>query len=359
MLIVARCALSAVLVSLFVQSELQAQRAPVVRQFRADSFYIREWVRGGSREPDFLVEPRQLAVTQSAVIVLDMGTREVHALDLKTGAKRFVLKASGEGPGEFKRPMHIATTAQLVGVLDAATSRITIYSDSGRFLWTTRVPDGSVVETMCMLPRGVVRVKYLGALNAIAMIDSSGRTMSRTSLPVTAALQKAPSFANSAFIADGCVGETMAVAPFFGGVWYSLAANGSARRFPYIEAGQEAVVTSKQRRLEKTATHVTTQTTMTTDVDVITRGAMQHGDTVMIEAAATKVTPFRILDYYRASDGMYLYSRRLPLIPTALAISPTGQLIAASIGNETSLIVSLTTTKLTPSEITKQRQKKQ
>lgn len=334
---------------------VHAQRTPALRRFHADSFYTRTWVRGGAKEPDLLVEPRALAVTAQAVIVLDPGTREVHAFDLKSGSKRFVLKATGEGPGEFKRPMHIAATAQLVGVLDAATSRFTVYSDSGRFLWTTHVPDGPVVETMCLLPHGVLRVKYLGATRAIATIDSSGRTLSRTSLPVATALTKAPSFANSAYIADGCAGEAMAVAPFFGGFWYGIAFNGSARKFPYVEAGLEAVVATKQRRLERTTTHVTTQTTMTTDVSPISRGAMQHGDTVIIEAGATKVHPHQLLDYYRSSDGAYLYSRRLPFTPTALAIAPNGRLFASLIGVETSLIVALETTTRPPREIAKQR----
>ena len=341
--------------ALHAQPSPQTQQAPAIRRFHPDSFYIREWVRGGSKEPDFLVEPRQLAVTQNAVIVLDLGTREVHALDLKSGAKRFVLNATGEGPGEFKRPMHIATTAQLVGVLDAATSRLTVYSDSGRYLWTTRVPDGPMVETMCLLPRGILRVKYLGAVKAIAMIDSSGRTMSRTSLPVVTALEKAPSFANSAYIADGCAGESMAVAPFFGSSWYSIAATGVAKRYPYIESAPDAVVTTKQRQLEKTATHVTTQTTMTTEVNPIARGAMQRGDTVIIEAGATKIHPHQLLDYYRASDGAYLYSRRLPFIPTALAITPDGRILATLVGTETSLVVALSTTPLSPREIAKKK----
>ena len=337
---------------------VHAQRTPVIRRFHADSFYTRQWVRGGSKEPDLLVEPRALAVTEHAVIVLDPGTREVHGFDLKSGAKRFVLKATGEGPGEFKRPMHIAASAHLVGVLDAATSRFTVYSDSGRFLWTTQVPDGPVVETMCLLPRGVLRVKYLGAIRAIATIDSSGKTLSRTSLPVATALGKAPSFANSAYIADGCAGETMAVAPFFGDSWYSITANGASRRFPYVEAGAEAVVVTKQRRLERTAKHVTTQTTMTTDVSPIARGAMQRGDTVMIEAGATKVSPHQLLDYYRASDGAYLYSRRLPFTPTAIAIAANGRIVASLIGIETSLVVALETTTRSPRDAVKQKPRK-
>ena len=356
-------ALIGIIVALLVNAPISspavhAQRAPTTRRFHADSFYIREWVRGGTKDPDLLVEPRAIAITDQVVVVLDAGTREVHAFDVMSGAKRFVLKATGEGPGEFKQPMQVAATARHVGVLDAATSRLTVYSDSGRFLWTTRVPDGPVVETMCLLPRGRIRVKYLGAIRAIAMIDSSGNTLSRTSLPVATPLQKAPSFANSAYIADACAGESMAVAPFFGSSWYSIAANGAAKRFPYIEAGQEAVVTTKQRRLERTPKHMTTQTTMTTEVNPIARGAMQRGDTVIVEAGATKAHPYQLLDYYRASDGAYLYSRRLPFTPTALAMAPNGRLFAASIGTETSLVVALSSTPLSPREIVKQKPRK-
>jgi hypothetical protein len=68
--------------------------------------------------------------------------------------------------------------------------------------------------------------------------------------------------------------------------------------------------------------------------------------------------PHQLLDYYRASDGAYLYSRRLPFTPTALAIAPNGQLVAASIGTETSLVVALSTTPRSPREIAKQKPRK-
>ncbi len=337
---------------------LHAQRGTAARQFRADSFFVREWIRGGPKEPDLLVEPRELAVTQSTVIVLDLGTREVHALDITSGSTRFVLKPTGEGPGEFRRPTHIATTPLLVGVLDAATSRLTIYSDIGRFLWTTQIADGPAVESMCLLPRGVLRVKYMGAVNAIATIDSTGRVLSRTALPVPRELQRAPSFANSAFVADGCTSSAMAVTPFFGAAWYSVAPNGAAKRFAYREAGREAIVTTTIKRRERVGSTAVTQSSMTTDVDAITRGATQLGDTLVVEAGITKLLPSQLLDYYRATTGEYLYSRRLPFTPNALAFSADGQLFLANIGNETSAIVRLSTTTLSPREIAKQKPRK-
>ena len=321
------------------------QRRPDGRQFRADSFYVRDWTRGGSKEPDLFVEPREVATTQSAVIVFDQGTREIHALDLTTGATRFVLTAKGEGPGEFRRPMHMATTSQLIGVLDAATSRLTVFSETGRYLWTTRVADGPSVEAMCLLPRGILRVKYLGAMNAIATIDSTGRVLSRTSLPVSRELLNAPSFANSAFIANGCSSASMAVTPYFGSAWFGVSPNGSATRFAYRESGREAIVSSKITRREKS---VATETSLTSDVDPITRGAYQHGDTVIVRAGDAKRYPNEFLDYYRATDGTYLYSRKTAFWPSALAFSTTGHLLVTSIGDETSVVMRLSTTTRPP-----------
>ena len=326
----------------------QGQRSPDGRQFRADSFYVRDWIRGGSKEPDLFVEPREVSTTRSAVIVFDQGTREIHALDLASGATRFVLTAKGEGPGEFRRPMHMATTPELIGVLDAATSRLTVFSETGRYLWTTRVADGPAVEAMCLLPRGILRVKYLGALNAIATVDSTGRVVSRTSLPVSRELLNAPVFANSAFIANGCSSTSMAVTPYFGSAWYGVSPNGSATRFAYREPGREAIVTSKLNRRDKVGSTVVTATNLTSDVDPITAGAFQRADTVMVRAGATKRLPHELLDYYRATDGAYLYSRRLPFPPNALAFSADGHLLLTDIGEETSAIMRLSMTARPP-----------
>lgn len=327
---------------------VQAQPRPPLRRFRADSFFITEWVRGGAKEPDQFVEPREIAVTRDVVIVLDAGTREVHALDLRTGATRFRLEATGEGPGEFKRPTHIATTPRTVGVLDDVTSRLTVYSDSGRFLFTTVIPNGPNVEALCMLPRGGVRVKYVGAVGALATIDSTGRILSRTTLPVSPALQKAPSFANAAFVADGCADGVMTVAPGFGASWYRVEANGATKRFGYVEPGQDAVVTTKSQKMTGSGSAAGERIIQTTDVSAITRGAMQRADTIMIEAGETKTLPYQMIDYYRANDGAYLYSRHLPFTSTALAVTPQGVWLAAFIGKETSAVVRLSSTARPP-----------
>jgi len=147
----------------------------------------------------------------------------------------------------------------------------------------------------------------------------------------------------------------MAVVPFFGSGWYSVAPDGSAKRFPYREAGREAVVTTKLKRRERVGSTQIAQFSMTSDVDPITRGAQQHGDTIIIEAGVTKRLPSELLDYHRASTGEYLYSRRLPFTPNGLVFSAGGQLYLSTIGTETSAIVRLSTTTRSPREIARQK----
>ena len=128
---------SAFLVTLLLSNAASAQVAPRHdgRTFAADSFWIRKWLRGGSKEADLLTEPRQVIVAGNTVVVLDEGTREVFAFDIANGQTRLNMKALGEGPGEFRRPARIVQTATGFAVLDHATARLTAFDSLGRMQW--------------------------------------------------------------------------------------------------------------------------------------------------------------------------------------------------------------------------------
>ena len=72
------------------------------------------------------------------VFVLDRSAHRVVAFD-STGAARVGAGRSGEGPGEFRLPMHLASTARGFSVLDHDLKRITEFDWSGRLLHVTRL----------------------------------------------------------------------------------------------------------------------------------------------------------------------------------------------------------------------------
>ena len=81
--------------------------------------------------------------------------------------------------------------------------------------------------------------------------------------------------------------------------------------------------------------------TQTSAVSPIARGALHIGDTVVVQAGATKRSAHRLLDYYLISNGRYLYSRTLPVAFTALAVGPDGTFYGAVIGDEVSWVLAL------------------
>lgn len=318
------------------------------RRFRADSFWVREWVRGAKDEPDMFVEPRQLIVADGVVGVLDLGTREVIALGTDSGQTRFTLSARGEGPGEFKRPARLLNSASLIGVLDHATSRLTLFNARGVMARDTPLPDASNVESACGFPDGSFMVKVAGVRNALRVVDSVGRTLRQRALPGHDMNRPPPTFATSAYLAGPMSKHRCALVPSYGRWWYTLDARGTTIAHPYVEPGADGVVRVASSALDKSWRGEVRKETQTSAASPIARGALHIGDTVVVQAGGTKRSAHRLLDYYLISNGRYLYSRTLPLAFTALAVGPDGTFYGAVIGEEVSWVVALRPTERKP-----------
>ncbi|MEQ1690968.1 MAG: hypothetical protein ABMA00_06770 [Gemmatimonas sp.] len=321
----------------------RAQQAPPAsgRRFRADSSWVRVWVRGAKDEPDLFVEPRQLIVTDSVVAVLDLGTREVIALSTDSGRTRFTLAAKGEGPGEFKRPARLVNTTSLIGVLDHATSRLTMFNARGVMARDTPLPDASNVEGACGFSDGSVLVKVAGVRNALRVVDSVGRTLRQRALPGHDLNRPPPTFATAAHLAGPMSKHRCALVPSYGRWWYTTDARGTTIAHPYVEPGADVVVRVASSALDKSWRGEVRKETQTSAASPIARGALHIGDTVVVQAGATKRSAHRLLDYYLISNGHYLYSRTLPVAFTALAVGPDGTFYGAVIGDEVSWVVAL------------------
>jgi len=336
-LLFALCALAAVSRHAnYAHAQIRQARAPQ-RIFAPDSFWITSWTRGGKAEPELLVEPRQVTVSGNMLIVFDEGTREVGGFDGRTGTSRFVLKATGEGPGEFKRPQQIASSATDFVVVDAATSRITRYDNNGGYQRTDVHADAGQIEALCLRERSQILAKYSGARNALRLVQASGTRVMQRSTASDEDVLDAPSFANSARIPRACASQRTALVPLFGASWFVVSGNGALTRYPFIEAGQAPIVGTTTKG-KKRGGGVIIETQIA-EVSPITRDAMQIGDTLIVNVAASAKNPGRLLDYYSLATGRYLYSRKLFTFLDGLTIGSDGTFYGTSIGDEHSAVL--------------------
>jgi hypothetical protein len=68
-----------------------------------------------------------------------------------------------------------------------------------------------------------------------------------------------------------------------------------------------------------------------------------RGDTVFILAAQPAHSPQKILDAYDSRTGAYLHSRLLPTVALNIALSPSGLMLVATMGDEVSGLYALST----------------
>ncbi len=302
------------------------------RHFAADSFWVREWVRGNSKEPDLLTEPRHVVAAHGIVVVLDAGTREIIGFDALTGQSRFNLQAKGEGPGEFRRPSHIAITPSGFAVVDQATSRVTTFDSLGRVQRTTPLLDAVSSSGICVMRRGLLISKTSGAIGSVLQSDSTGRLLSRRTLDERG--RKADEYAWSTHVTGPDASDNCVLARLYGANWYVVSPSGALTMHAYIEAGSEPAVTTSQAKKGKVGGKQIIEITHTTGAVSTASDAMLLNDTLIVRARGSGRNEYRLLDYYAISSGAYIYSRRLPLMPNTVTVGPSGTFYALGIGEE-------------------------
>jgi len=318
------------------------------RSFRADSFWVQHWVRGGEDEDDLLIEPRAIAVAGSVITVLDLGSREVLGLDLTSGKTLFTKAARGAGPGEFKRPAMLVRAPQQFGVLDHETARLSMFSSSGSLVWDAPVANIFDVESACALSGARVMLKTRGFEQSLSILDSTGKHMGTYSVPRTDPKAEMPPFTEAAALAGPMRGDHCAVVPMFGARWFVVDARGAITARAYVEPGETPVIQVASTLLEKQGRGGILRATQTTTTSPIASGALHRGDTLIVIGGKSPKDQGRVLDYYAVHDGRYVYSRRLPMSFTSLTIAPNGVLFGTVIGPDWSAVVALEPSRTAP-----------
>lgn len=335
-------------VACLVSTVLPAQPVPKkpTRTFAADSFWIRTWMRGGSKEEDLLTESRQVIAVGGLVLVLDEGTRELLGFDATTGRSRFSLKARGEGPGEFRRPARIAPTQSGFAVLDHATARITAFDTVGRMQWDAPVTSVFETEGLCLLPSGQILSKLEGAVGSILRSDSAGRAIGRSSLEAGA--DPKAGYGWSGIVTGPDAHGNCIVARRYGSEWYVVTPAGAVMKHQYVVHSAEAVVNVTVKPGEREGTRQMVRRSQTVESDPSVMDAMVLGDTLIVRAGGAGRDQLVLLDYYHIRSGRYLYSRRLPGITNAITVGSNGAFFALIIGQEYSTIYALRTSRTPP-----------
>lgn len=324
--------------------------AQQTRTFPEDSLWRRVFLVGAEKESDTFVEPRQLAVSSGVVVVLDMGTREVRGFDATTGKSRFVLKATGNGPGEFKRPSLLIPTPWGFAIVDQSSARLTGYRSDGKMHWDIVLPDLFSVSDICIDAVGRINLAYERADSSIVTMDTAGRRLSTTHVPWQPRRSNTASFAHRSFLSKADTEGACALVRFFGGDWAWVdAPRRSATLHPLIERGDEPVVKVTERVRERSLSSVTVEVPETSESLPIARSIALRGDSILVFGADTKRDKLRLIDYYDRATGRYLNSRRLPMIMTAVAVGDNGVFYGTVISENTQALVAFRPERLTKS----------
>lgn len=324
-----------------------------LRRLPADSIWRRVWTIGGDTVAETFIEPRQIVVTGDLVVVLDEGSREVHALDARTGASRFVLKAKGQGPGEFRRPGYLAATPSGFGVLDHANARFTVYDRKGRLLWNAVLDDVFAFDGMCVRANSHIVATKKSRDTSVVEFDSTGKRVAARSVPWVEMVRGGFGFAYAHYTSSAAPNGDCVLAPIFGAEWAVLTSQGPLRAFRLREPGAQPVITVTERVLDRTASKVVMRSPQTSDTKHATRGAMVIGDTAVLNAAHTREARLKWLDYYLLRNGAYVYSRRLPFDINAGAMGADGTLYVTHIGSTSSWVAALRPATVTDAKKTK------
>ena len=318
---------------------------PQPRRFAPDSAWEYRWVAGSDPEAELFIEPRQLVAIGTRVVVLDAGTRDVHLLDAASGRTLRRLPARGTGPGEFKRPSLLLAAPDGFAILDQAAARMTAFSRDGKPAWDFSVPDAARLAGACIPGGDRVLLSYRRSGHSLSIMDTSGRPVPSEKtrhIPWRTLRPDGPDFAHEHRLGPPGSDGRCAVIPIFGGEWAMagpLPQPPTVHRF--AEPGELPRIRQARRILERTATHVIMEGAEISSTRPVAADVMRRGDTVLVVATPVHAPKRRVLDYYEASTGRYLHSRRLPALFTAIALGPDGTFYAAHIGERTQVVAAL------------------
>jgi hypothetical protein len=333
------------LVASALPSESLAQKASnQTRRFAADSFWNVQWKRGYEKEPDLVVEPRELSTVGDRLLVLDAGTREVLILDASTGKSIRRFEARGNGPGEFKRPVSLTPLSNGFAILDQSVNRLSALSFDGKLLWDVQSP--SFTAAACAHSPTQLTWKARGAKNAIVVMDTAGRTLLRASIPWPDL--PGQDMGTNAAVAGPSSGGACVFARTHGPGFVIRQPNGVLTTHQYIEPTPEPRIEVKRQTVERSGDQSIVQETQVFNGVGSAMKAMIVRDTLIVQFSGSTAFKYRMLDYYHLPSGRYIHSRKLRAPAVAVTAGANGAFYLSEMLEEYSGIVAIRPSRTPP-----------
>ncbi len=292
------------------------------------------WVRGFEKEEDLLYSPRSISFHNNEVYVTDQGTREILVLDAATGATvRKIVANNGRGPGEIRRPSFVAVGFNTLAVADLGNGRITALDNSLKLLWDYPI---NFTTGICMHSPTLMAI-LSPDYSFMEVRDTTGAVKSTRRFPWTG--DSTNVLTSGVHISGPTRKGECVLARAYGNQFAVVPLSGAIRTYSYIEHMPEPVVNVTSQTLEKTRKSEVTRNFYSTDSKQSATAVVVAGDTVIVKFAGETAHKMRVLDYYLATNGTYLFSRLLRYPTISIGASPDGTIYAAEIAESIAGIV--------------------
>lgn len=188
------------------------------------------WVRGGRKADHVLKYPEYLAHDSAQVYVTDMGSRQVSAIDQRTGATNWT---TSDTPGTLRAPGSIAgLPGGGVAVLDAAGALVRLDS-RGRVISSASLIDGTNARQVCALNDSTFLIAYLRQRLPLVVLNAAGKTLRRLELPWEELRELTP-LQTQVILAGGASGRCIASLAFGHGI-AAIRTDGTEWTASYVE----------------------------------------------------------------------------------------------------------------------------
>jgi hypothetical protein len=263
-----------------------------------------QWESHFGESDTVLVAPAKIASTAQMIAVLDMGARRVVGLDRSTGRHAWTYAKNGSGPAELKEPADIGVDPDGdFYVIDGANGKVVWLGSDGQFIGESTSGEMTSVRSSCMMQDRRLLVFQLSVGTPIVLISKDGKKVGATNVPWASTVSAGPSMSTDpGAMMSELVRTNQGV---FGGNGRQLCAYAGQ-----TSNGLALFSEGTLRWTRSTQVEVPDDSLRASSISSISTGI--RGDAVLVASIGVGESRGRFIDAYAVNDGAYLKSWTTP-----------------------------------------------